>query len=52
MTLTIDQNPELQARRAINILLHRFGYVDEMSGPSDVPFTVYGPENIGSVTSP
>jgi LacI family transcriptional regulator len=49
MTLTIDQNPELQARRAINILLHRFGYVEEILGSQHVPFVVYGPENLNSV---
>ncbi|MGH7122104.1 MAG: LacI family DNA-binding transcriptional regulator [Acetobacteraceae bacterium] len=46
MTLTIDQNPELQARRAINILLHRFGYLEESAGSSAVPFVIYGPENL------
>lgn len=46
MTLTIDQNPELQARRAINILLYRFGYVEESAGTRDVPFVIYGPENL------
>ena len=49
MTLTIDQNPELQARRAINILLRRFGYVEEIIGFDDVPFVIYGPENLKSV---
>jgi LacI family transcriptional regulator len=49
MTLTIDQNPELQARRAIGILLHRFGYVEEFPGPDDVPFVIYGPENLKQV---
>jgi LacI family transcriptional regulator len=45
MTLAIDQNPELQARRAINILLRRFGYVEEIVGSGEVPFVIYGPEN-------
>jgi LacI family transcriptional regulator, galactose operon repressor len=49
MTLTIDQNPELQARRAINILLNRFGYVEELPGYDEVPFVIYGPENLNSV---
>lgn len=49
MTLTIDQNPESQARRAISILLHRFGYVEEIPGPGDVPFVIYGPENLKPV---
>jgi LacI family transcriptional regulator len=49
MTLAIDQNPELQARRAINILLRRFGYVDEIVGANEVPFVIYAPENLKSV---
>lgn len=49
MTLTIDQNPELQARRAINILLHRFGYVEGALDSDEVPFVIYGPENLNSV---
>jgi LacI family transcriptional regulator len=46
MTLTIDQNPELQARRSINVLLRRFGYVEEIIGSDEVPFFIYGPENL------
>ena len=46
MTLAIDQNPELQARRAIDILLRRFGYADGPAEPSEVPFTIFSPENL------
>lgn len=49
MTLTIDQNPELQARRAVNILLRRFGYLEDNSGFGEVPFVIYGPENLKPV---
>lgn len=49
MTLTIDQNPELQARRAINLLLRRFGYTEETAGSGEVPFIIYGPENLKPV---
>jgi LacI family transcriptional regulator len=48
MTLTIDQNPEEQARRAIEVLLRRFGYHDASSPPGEVPFTIYCPENVRS----
>ncbi len=51
MTLTIDQNPELQARRAINILLHRFGYTEEAPRYDEVPFVVCGPENLTPMAS-
>ncbi len=46
MTLTIDQNPEEQARRAIDVLLRRFGHTDTPPEPNDVAFTIFGPENI------
>ena len=46
MTLTIDQNPELQARRAVGILLRRFGYIEGGQGFNEVPFVIYGPENL------
>jgi LacI family transcriptional regulator len=48
MTITIDQNPELQARRAVNVLLRRFGYVEEIIGSDEVPFVIYSPENLKS----
>ena len=46
MTLAIDQNPEEQARRAIELLLRRFGYHDAAGEPNEVPFTIYSPENL------
>ena len=46
MTLTIDQNPEEQARRAIDVLLRRFGHTETPPEPNDVAFTIFGPENI------
>ncbi len=46
MTLAIDQNPEMQARRAIDLLLRRAGHGGEGEEPLDVPFTIYGPENL------
>jgi LacI family transcriptional regulator len=46
MTLAIDQNPEEQARRAIELLLRRFGYHDTAGEPNEVPFTIYSPENL------
>jgi len=46
MTLAIDQNPEEQARRAIGMLLRRFGYHDAAGEAPEVPFTIYSPENL------
>lgn len=46
MTLTIDQNPEQQARGAIEVLLRRFGYVESQGQLGEVPFTIHGPENL------
>jgi LacI family transcriptional regulator len=46
MTLAIDQNPEQQARKAIDVLLRRFGYTAGPAEPNEVPFTIFGPENI------
>ncbi|MGA8586398.1 MAG: LacI family DNA-binding transcriptional regulator [Roseiarcus sp.] len=51
MALTIDQNPERQARAALDTLLARFGYAEKMRFPessNDVPFSIYGPENVRS----
>lgn len=51
MALTIDQNPERQARAALDILLARFGYAEKMRFPessNDVAFSIYGPENVRS----
>ena len=33
MALTIDQNPECQARAALDVLLARFGYAEDMRFP-------------------
>jgi LacI family transcriptional regulator len=49
MTVSIDQNPEEQARRAIDVLLQRFGYGEPLITPGEVPFTIYGPENLPKV---
>lgn len=46
MTLAIDQNPEEQARRAVNLVLHRFGYTTASPENGPVPFTIFSPENI------
>ena len=46
MTLAIDQNPEQQARKAIDVLLRRFGYTSAPAEASDVPYAIFGPENI------
>ena len=46
MTVAIDQNPEEQARRAIDVLLQRFGYGERLNTLGEVPFTIYGPENL------
>lgn len=45
LTLTIDQNLELQAWRAVEALLHRFGQIDSFPGTASVPFTLHTREN-------
>ena len=45
MTLNIDQAPEHQAQRAVEVLLHRCSYVDTLPDPIEVPFTLYSREN-------
>ncbi len=55
MALTIDQNPERQARAALDVLLARFGYTEEKRFPdssNDVTFSIYGPENVKSLKWP
>lgn len=48
MTMVIDQNPEQQARFALDVLIHHFGHVElaDIQPPyeSNVPFTIFGPE--------
>jgi LacI family transcriptional regulator len=49
MTLTIDQNPERQARNAVNLILGQFGYSEPAADPQTreyVPFTIYTRENL------
>jgi LacI family transcriptional regulator len=51
MALVIDQNPEQQARFVLDVLMHHFGHTEVLGiAPpyrSDVPFTLYTPENPG-----
>ena len=46
MTLVIDQNPELHARRALQILLYKLGYSDISPPPPSIPFSIVTPENL------
>jgi LacI family transcriptional regulator len=50
MTMAIDQNPEHQARFAMDVLLHHFGYTDhkwlELPYRSNIAFRLCSPENI------
>jgi LacI family transcriptional regulator len=50
MALVIDQNPEHQARFALDVLLHHFGYTEErwLQPPykSNIPLKVYCVENM------
>jgi LacI family transcriptional regulator len=53
MTLTIDQNPERQARNAVNLILGQFGYGEPATGQQTrdyVPFTIYTRENLPTAT--
>jgi LacI family transcriptional regulator len=45
LTVAIDQAFELQARRAVEILLHRLGYLDSPPASAEVPFTLHVREN-------
>lgn len=53
MTMVIDQNPEQQARFAIDVLMHHFGNVEmadiEPPYTCRVPFTIFGPEYLPAV---
>lgn len=46
LDLVIDQNPELQARRAVESIAIRFALVNKALDDSPIPFTVHGPENV------
>ena len=49
MTLTLDQNPRLQAQFSLDVLMDHFGYEGRpVARPyvSNVPIVLYGPENI------
>jgi LacI family transcriptional regulator len=45
LTVAIDQAFEVQARRAVELLLHRLGYLDTPPGAAEVPFTLHVREN-------
>jgi LacI family transcriptional regulator len=47
MTLVLDQAPEIQARRALDTVLHRLGVIDVEVALDPVPFLTYTAENIG-----
>jgi LacI family transcriptional regulator len=50
MTLTIDQNPELQAQYALDVLMNHFGFDGATHAVppyvSPVPVVLYGPQNL------
>lgn len=46
MTVVIDQNPELQAQKAMRILAVRFGIIDDATEIPVVPFTIHVKDNI------
>ena len=50
LTLVIDQNPELHARRALQILLYTIGYSDIHPPPPAIPFSIVTPENLDFYT--
>ncbi len=45
MSLAIDQAPELQARRAIEVLLKHLGALPPDAAPNEIPFTLHSAEN-------
>ena len=45
MSLTMDQAFELQARRAVEVLLRHVGHIDTLPGPVEIPFTLHTREN-------
>lgn len=50
MSLTIDQSPELQVRAALSLIMRHFEVLGYDGAPlpleAEVPFILYGPENI------
>jgi LacI family transcriptional regulator len=46
--MVIDQNPEHQARFALDVLMHHFGHAEirDLRPPSEshTPITIFGPE--------
>ncbi len=45
LTVAIDQACELQARRAVELLLHHLGTLHAPSAAAEVPFTLHTREN-------
>lgn len=45
MTLTIDQAPELQARRSVELVLGHIGLLEVGPVPAEIPFTLHTREN-------
>ncbi len=45
MTLAIDQAPELQARRSVEAMLKRLGFLEAGPPSTEIPFTLHTPEN-------
>lgn len=45
MLLTIDQAPELQARRSVDAMLQHLGLLDADLYPAEIPFTLHTGEN-------
>ncbi|WP_457853023.1 hypothetical protein [Sinorhizobium medicae] len=46
MAVVIDQNPDLQAQKALRILAARFGISNEAQESPIVPFTIHVKDNI------
>lgn len=49
MSITIDQSPELQVRKAVNLILRHYSFGGEdvsIQVENEVPVVLYGPENI------
>jgi LacI family transcriptional regulator len=49
MSITIDQSPEQQVQKAVNLILRHFSFNDDQTSlpiDAEVPTVLYGPENI------